>query len=201
MKLVSYVKLVRWPQVDTLLTGHLSKPKSCPVCDHEPLSAEDCKPHKTSRLTVRAYLKAEEKKREKVKQDAAAAAATAEEGSNPTATTDPEVTTTPAVEVTAATQDGAAEATLNHDETTPLNGNLTSDALESLDIANGHSAEANAEDGSDTASSAGSSVEVSLEELNFTTSWLTVSAVHSSRSSCGTRAYLWPLNPCGPDFE
>ncbi|KAF2763331.1 hypothetical protein EJ05DRAFT_34291 [Pseudovirgaria hyperparasitica] len=46
-------------------TCQTSLPESCPVCDHSPLSAEDCKPNKSLRLTVKAFLKAEEKKRDK----------------------------------------------------------------------------------------------------------------------------------------
>ncbi|KAK7516824.1 hypothetical protein IWZ03DRAFT_379148 [Phyllosticta citriasiana] len=42
-----------------------SLPDSCPVCSHSPLSADDCKPKKNLRLTVKAYLKSEEKKRDK----------------------------------------------------------------------------------------------------------------------------------------
>ncbi|KAK8194618.1 hypothetical protein IWZ00DRAFT_542453 [Phyllosticta capitalensis] len=42
-----------------------SLPDACPVCSHSPLSAEDCKPKKNLRLTVKAYLKSEEKKRDK----------------------------------------------------------------------------------------------------------------------------------------
>lgn len=45
--------------------GQSSLPDSCPVCSHSPLSAEDCKPKKNLRLTVKAYLKSEEKKRDK----------------------------------------------------------------------------------------------------------------------------------------
>ncbi|KAK7530202.1 uncharacterized protein J3D65DRAFT_640480 [Phyllosticta citribraziliensis] len=42
-----------------------SLPDSCPVCSHSPLSGDDCKPKKNLRLTVKAYLKSEEKKRDK----------------------------------------------------------------------------------------------------------------------------------------
>ncbi len=35
------------------------------MCEHSPLSAEDCKPNKALRLTVKAFLKSEEKKRDK----------------------------------------------------------------------------------------------------------------------------------------
>ncbi|KAJ9639431.1 hypothetical protein H2199_006464 [Coniosporium tulheliwenetii] len=44
-------------------TCQSSLPDSCPVCAHTPLAAEDCKPNKALRLTVKAFLKSEEKKR------------------------------------------------------------------------------------------------------------------------------------------
>ena len=37
------------------------------MCEHSPLSADDCKPNKALRLTVKAFLKSEEKKRDKGK--------------------------------------------------------------------------------------------------------------------------------------
>ncbi|KAK4106686.1 hypothetical protein N658DRAFT_555499 [Parathielavia hyrcaniae] len=39
-------------------------PLSCPVCEHSPLSADDCKPHKALRTTIKVFLRTEEKKRE-----------------------------------------------------------------------------------------------------------------------------------------
>ena len=45
--------------------GKSSLPESCPVCAHSPISATDCKPNKSLRLTVKAFLKSEEKKRDK----------------------------------------------------------------------------------------------------------------------------------------
>lgn len=35
------------------------------MCDHSPLAAEDCQPHKSLRLTVKAFIKSKEKKSEK----------------------------------------------------------------------------------------------------------------------------------------
>jgi hypothetical protein len=43
------------------------------VCAHSPISADDCKPNKSLRLTVKAFIKSEEKKREKEKAVSAAA--------------------------------------------------------------------------------------------------------------------------------
>jgi hypothetical protein len=43
---------------------HSTLPASCPVCEHSPLSADDCKPHKALRTTIKVFLRTEEKKRE-----------------------------------------------------------------------------------------------------------------------------------------
>ncbi|KAI9837715.1 MAG: hypothetical protein M1819_006648 [Sarea resinae] len=40
---------------------------NCPVCEHSPISAEDCKPHKAMRTTIKVYLRTKEKQRESVK--------------------------------------------------------------------------------------------------------------------------------------
>jgi hypothetical protein len=45
-------------------TGQSSLPTSCPVCEHTPVAAEDCKPLKTLRTTIKVFLRTEEKKRE-----------------------------------------------------------------------------------------------------------------------------------------
>ncbi|PNS16119.1 hypothetical protein CAC42_4520 [Sphaceloma murrayae] len=42
-----------------------SLPDTCPVCMHSPLDPASCTPNKSLRLTVKAYLKSEEKKRAK----------------------------------------------------------------------------------------------------------------------------------------
>ena len=47
----------------TMYLGQANLPPSCPVCEHSPLSAEDCKPHKSLRITIRVFLRTEEKKR------------------------------------------------------------------------------------------------------------------------------------------
>ncbi|KAL8388555.1 hypothetical protein RB595_009053 [Gaeumannomyces hyphopodioides] len=39
-------------------------PTSCPVCEHSPLSADDCKPNKALRTTIKLFVRTEEKKRE-----------------------------------------------------------------------------------------------------------------------------------------
>jgi len=60
--------------------GQSTLPSSCPVCEHAPLSADDCKPHKNLRTTIRVFLKTEEKKRG---------------GSHPKESEEPTPTTTP----------------------------------------------------------------------------------------------------------
>lgn len=44
--------------------GQSSLPPSCPVCEHTPVAADDCKPHKSLRTTIKVFLRTEEKKRE-----------------------------------------------------------------------------------------------------------------------------------------
>src|SRR5438045_7081648 len=44
--------------------GQSSLPSSCPVCEHTPVAAEDCKPNKSLRTTIKVFLRTEEKKRE-----------------------------------------------------------------------------------------------------------------------------------------
>ncbi|KAJ3475028.1 hypothetical protein NLG97_g9604 [Lecanicillium saksenae] len=43
---------------------HSSLPSSCPVCEHSPLSADDCTPNKSLRTTIKVFLRTAEKKRE-----------------------------------------------------------------------------------------------------------------------------------------
>src|ERR1700722_13160648 len=45
-------------------SGQSSLPSSCPVCEHTPVAAEDCKPNKSLRTTIKVFLRTEEKKRE-----------------------------------------------------------------------------------------------------------------------------------------
>jgi len=44
--------------------GQASLPEACPVCAHEPVKAELCKPNKALRTTIKVFLRTEEKKRE-----------------------------------------------------------------------------------------------------------------------------------------
>lgn len=50
--------------------GQTSLPDTCPVCAHTPISADLCKPNKALRTTLKAFLRTEEKKREKERQQA-----------------------------------------------------------------------------------------------------------------------------------
>jgi len=47
-----------------LCSGQSTLPESCPVCEHSPVSADDCKPNKALRTTIKVFLRTEEKKRE-----------------------------------------------------------------------------------------------------------------------------------------
>jgi hypothetical protein len=44
------------------LIGRSSLPGVCPVCDHSPLNADDCKPNSALRTTVAVFLRTAEKK-------------------------------------------------------------------------------------------------------------------------------------------
>lgn len=55
---------VFWTLKLTRQPGQANLPSSCPVCEHSPLSAEDCSPNKSLRTTIRVFLRTEEKKRE-----------------------------------------------------------------------------------------------------------------------------------------
>lgn len=48
--------------------GQVSLPETCPVCAHNPVSSDLCKPNKALRTTLKAFLRTEEKKREKDRQ-------------------------------------------------------------------------------------------------------------------------------------
>lgn len=52
--------------------GQASLPETCPVCAHTPLSSDLCKPNKALRTTLKAFLRTEEKKRERDRPTASA---------------------------------------------------------------------------------------------------------------------------------
>jgi hypothetical protein len=54
----------------TEFSGQTSLPDTCPVCAHTPISPDLCKPNKALRTTLKAFLRTEEKKREKERQAA-----------------------------------------------------------------------------------------------------------------------------------
>ncbi|KAL9600314.1 MAG: hypothetical protein Q9219_003264 [cf. Caloplaca sp. 3 TL-2023] len=49
-----------------------SLPQACPICLHEPVKAEDCRPNKTLRMTIKAFLKKLMTEREKAQKKQAA---------------------------------------------------------------------------------------------------------------------------------
>jgi len=44
--------------------GQSTLPSSCPVCEHNPVAGEDCKPNKSLRTTIKVFLRTAEKKLE-----------------------------------------------------------------------------------------------------------------------------------------
>ncbi|CAG8958150.1 hypothetical protein HYFRA_00000499 [Hymenoscyphus fraxineus] len=64
------VNAFRLPCCDQIIceTCQSTLPSSCPVCEHTPVSAEDCKPNKALRTTIKIFLRTEEKKREVLRQ-------------------------------------------------------------------------------------------------------------------------------------
>lgn len=50
-----------------IFIGQSTLPSSCPVCEHTPVAAEDCKPNKSLRTTIKVFLRTEEKKREAIR--------------------------------------------------------------------------------------------------------------------------------------
>lgn len=45
--------------------GQETLPETCPVCSHNPVNAEDCKPNKSLRQTIKVFLKTKEKEKNK----------------------------------------------------------------------------------------------------------------------------------------
>lgn len=105
----------------TLSAGQASLPETCPVCAHTPISSDLCKPNKALRTTLKAFLRTEEKKRERERPSATPA--------TPTAATPADGATTPAEAQAAAA--GAPEPVAADDEASQavVNGKL--DAPES----------------------------------------------------------------------
>ena len=78
------------------MVGQVTLPDTCPVCAHTPLSSDLCKPNKALRTTLKAFLRTEEKKREKDRQSATPAAGTATAGDTPAPSEQPAAATPPA---------------------------------------------------------------------------------------------------------
>jgi hypothetical protein len=107
--------------------GQTSLPDSCPVCDHNPVSPDLCKPNKALRTTLKAFLRTEEKKREKDRSSTTPAVTVA---SAPVASVTAEETTISTNKVSHnATSTEAAQA-----EPVPVAAvdNLPNDQLEAL---------------------------------------------------------------------
>jgi hypothetical protein len=115
--------------------GQTSLPETCPVCAHTPISSDLCKPNKALRTTLKAFLRTEEKKREKERQSATPATindATPVQGTpvpreTPTVSDTPEakpeqgvVKATPTVD--APPEEPPAEAVPSEAITTQVNG-------------------------------------------------------------------------------
>ncbi|KAI0128434.1 pre-mRNA-splicing factor 38B [Xylariales sp. AK1849] len=60
------VNAFRLPCCETAICENCQStlPSSCPVCEHSPVSGDDCTMYKSLRTTIRVFLKTEEKKRE-----------------------------------------------------------------------------------------------------------------------------------------
>ncbi|KAG9241818.1 pre-mRNA-splicing factor 38B [Calycina marina] len=60
------VNAYRLPCCDQAICArcHSTLATTCPVCEHSPISAADCKPNKSLRTTIKVFLRTEEKKRE-----------------------------------------------------------------------------------------------------------------------------------------
>lgn len=59
---------IKYTTTSNTKIGQSTLPSSCPVCEHTPVSAEDCKPNKALRTTIKIFLRTEEKKREALRQ-------------------------------------------------------------------------------------------------------------------------------------
>lgn len=57
--------------VNFLALGQASLSNTCPVCTHTPVAPDLCKPNKALRTTLKAFLRTEEKKRERDRQSVA----------------------------------------------------------------------------------------------------------------------------------
>ncbi|CAJ2509945.1 Uu.00g058450.m01.CDS01 [Anthostomella pinea] len=60
------IEAFRLPCCETAICENCQStlPSSCPVCEHSPVSGADCTVYKSLRITIRVFLKTEEKKRE-----------------------------------------------------------------------------------------------------------------------------------------
>lgn len=66
-RIVCFARYPAQKPVPTTLSGQSNLPVSCPICEHSPLSAEDCNPNKSLRTTIKVFLRTAEKKKEAAK--------------------------------------------------------------------------------------------------------------------------------------
>ncbi|KAI9723350.1 MAG: hypothetical protein M1812_001234 [Candelaria pacifica] len=85
-----------------------SLPAVCPVCEHTPISAEDCKPNKALRTTVKVFLKQRSQKNEKAKPQASVETPVRQPTPSTPAAIAPDTTTAPAVTPPVAGKDDIA---------------------------------------------------------------------------------------------
>jgi len=58
----TFCRCINFARLMFALIGRSSLPGVCPVCDHSPLNADDCKPNSALRTTVAVFLRTAEKK-------------------------------------------------------------------------------------------------------------------------------------------
>lgn len=104
---------------DSTLQGNSKLSEQCPICAHSPLSP--AKPSKALRLTIKAFVKNIEKKREKERLNAISA----EEAATPVAPPTPTVMSTPAVAEENLAQN--ENATAGEAENAPANGTTSTE--------------------------------------------------------------------------
>ena len=90
--------------------GQGSLPEACPVCLHEPVKADDCRPNKALRTTIKVFLKKKVMERETARKkemlDKAAATPATPATPVPDQTPAPQPSETPAPATAEAAQDG-----------------------------------------------------------------------------------------------
>ncbi|KAK0944757.1 hypothetical protein LTR29_003770 [Friedmanniomyces endolithicus] len=117
------VDAVKLPCCDSniCLPCSLDLSESCPVCQHAPVSGDDCKPNKSLRTTISAYIKTEQNKRQKAQREKDAKLAT----TAPVAAPEAPATPAPATESVVETNGDAPEEVLDVGPATPASERAT----------------------------------------------------------------------------